>query len=432
MPPVIESPLGAVLTALERLAGNASPTDVLADFRVVRGRLDVLEAEATARVARQHDAVTEVHMIVQGISQSEARRRERRAATLATATESAAALGRGAVVAEHADILASTLGRFGESERAALLEHESALLDRAVESSPEAFARHCRAVVAAIADDRGVSDDARQRRETRLSRRVDHATGMHHLAGQFHPELGSRIFEAIDGQIATLRADGSVDDGVQPERLAAEALGSLVAPNDPCARGSRGEILVTIDYDTLRSQLHDRGVCETSTGVSLAPESVRRLCCDHHIVPVVLGGDGIVLDLGRTRRLASSAQRAALRGMCATCAFPGCRTPFSRCRMHHVDDWLSGGPTDLANLIPLCERHHRLVHEGGFSVEIDAQRTITIREPDGAPFAVAPLRDDQDSATGRARRTGVPPPEDDSLGDDSARAGPVSLFAYVA
>lgn len=411
MPTVIESPLAGVLTALDRFA-NGEPAAVLADLRVVRGRLDLLEAEVTARVARAHDAVAEVHVLVQGLSQVEARRRERRATALEDAPRFADALGRGDVVAEHADALATTLGRLDETERTALLEHESVLLEVAAGSSPEAFARHCRQLATSLAADRGRSVDEQQRRSTRLNRRVDDATGMHHLTGQFHPELGARIFQAIDGQIATLRADGALGEGVPPERLAAEALGALAGRGDSTTRGARGEVLVTIDFETLRSGLHDASICETSTGVAIAPGAARRLCCDHGILPAVLGGDGILLDLGRTRRLASSAQRAALGAMHSTCAFPGCRVPFARCRTHHVRDWLAGGTTDLANLVPLCERHHWMVHEGGFGIDLDQRRVVTVRAPDGTVFgADRSLDGDPQSRPEPVTDPGIPPPE---------------------
>ncbi len=55
--------------------------------------------------------------------------------------------------------------------------------------------------------------------------------------------------------------------------------------------------------------------------------------------------------------------------------------------MHHVVPWEHGGPTDLDNLLPLCEReHHHLVHEGHWTLTLDHDRTVTIHRPDGTHY----------------------------------------------
>jgi hypothetical protein len=111
---------------------------------------------------------------------------------------------------------------------------------------------------------------------------------------------------------------------------------------------------------------------------------VRRWCCEARIIPVVLGGDGVVLDVGRGARLATSDQRRALATMYASCAYPGCMVGFGHCKIHHTREWARhGGPTDLEWLVPLCDRHHHVVHEGGWRLEVHPDRTITVTRPDG-------------------------------------------------
>ncbi len=144
------------------------------------------------------------------------------------------------------------------------------------------------------------------------------------------------------------------------------------------------EVIVVLDLDTLLTGLHDGGLCETADGIPLPPSTVRRLCCQADIIPAVLDGDGEVLDLGRSRRLATAAQRRALYAMYTTCGYPACRTPVERCEIHHVLQWLHHhGPTNLDNLIPLCSRHHHLVHEGGWQLTLARHRVITLTRPDG-------------------------------------------------
>jgi hypothetical protein len=69
--------------------------------------------------------------------------------------------------------------------------------------------------------------------------------------------------------------------------------------------------------------------------------------------------------------------------MYAMCAHPHCRVAFSQCRMHHIVWWTDGGETVVANLLPVCETHHQL-HEGGWSVTMTDDRTVTWIRPDGA------------------------------------------------
>jgi HNH endonuclease len=64
------------------------------------------------------------------------------------------------------------------------------------------------------------------------------------------------------------------------------------------------------------------------------------------------------------------------------CAFPGCGAPPSHCDAHHIKHWADGGETSLKDLALLCRRHHRLVHEGGFAVEMSEAGPV-FRRPDG-------------------------------------------------
>jgi hypothetical protein len=68
--------------------------------------------------------------------------------------------------------------------------------------------------------------------------------------------------------------------------------------------------------------------------------------------------------------------------MYRTCAYPGCPVAFDACRIHHVHWWNHGGPTNLDKLVPLCSSHHHLVHEGGWTLTLRPDRTLTIHRPD--------------------------------------------------
>jgi hypothetical protein len=229
---------------------------------------------------------------------------------------------------------------------------------------------------------------------------------MFRLRGEFDPELGTKIWTALDAEIGAVVAEGG-DRTADRNHVAAVALGNLVAGGHQAERPAQAEISVLIDLPTIEHGLHDSSACETAGGVPIAPETARRLACDAKIIPIVLGGDGCALDVGRDRRHANRAQRRALRAMYRTCAFDGCDVVFDRCEIHHLIEWELGGLTDLVNLLPLCSRHHHVVHEGGWGLALAADRTLTITRPDGEVFAICDP--DIAEAMGRRGERGRPP-----------------------
>ena len=98
-------------------------------------------------------------------------------------------------------------------------------------------------------------------------------------------------------------------------------------------------------------------------GGTLTPAALRRLCCDAAVIPVVLGGAGQPLDVGRATRTIPDGLRRAVAARDRGCAFPGCDRPPSWAEVHHVVEWQHGGPTEINNLVMLCGRHHRVLHE---------------------------------------------------------------------
>jgi hypothetical protein len=115
----------------------------------------------------------------------------------------------------------------------------------------------------------------------------------------------------------------------------------------------------------------------------------RRLACDAKVLVSADDPDGRSLNLGRTRRTPSDAQRIEIRRRDKGCRFPGCsHTEFTD--VHHVRHWIEGGATDLDNLVELCDQHHRSVHEMGWKVTGDANVELTFRSPTGRLSASTP------------------------------------------
>ena len=98
---------------------------------------------------------------------------------------------------------------------------------------------------------------------------------------------------------------------------------------------------------------------------------VRRLACDADLIPVALGTRSEVLDVGRTHRLVTAPLWRALVCRDQHCAFPGCTRPPVMCHAHHIQHWLHGGKTKLANLVLLCGHHHRLIHHTPWEVRLN-------------------------------------------------------------
>ncbi|MGH7448020.1 MAG: DUF222 domain-containing protein, partial [Longimicrobiales bacterium] len=148
-------------------------------------------------------------------------------------------------------------------------------------------------------------------------------------------------------------------------------------------RAERYQVVVHVELATLacagaggRSELED--------GTRVSAETSRRLACDASIVRVQRGYDSAILDVGRRTRTIPPALRRALEVRDAGCRFPGCGLRF--CDAHHVVHWADGGATALSNTVLLCRYHHRLVHEGGFRVELPPGCRPNFYDPRGQPL----------------------------------------------
>jgi len=153
---------------------------------------------------------------------------------------------------------------------------------------------------------------------------------------------------------------------------------------------NRCDMIVVIDLNTLINGLHEHSIITNGHNLDLPIETYRRLACQAAIIPAVLDGNGVCVDLGQTVRLANRAQRRALYAMYDTCAIPGCTVSSRHCQPHHVIWSTRLGPTDLGNLVPLCSKHHHSVHEGGWQVTIHPNRSLTITYPNGQTHITDP------------------------------------------
>ena len=125
---------------------------------------------------------------------------------------------------------------------------------------------------------------------------------------------------------------------------------------------------VVVHVDAAAFERDGAGRCELEHGPVLAPETARRLSCDAETVTLI-EQNGLPVSVGRRRRTVPPSLRRLLEARDAgTCSWPGCERR-SHLQAHHVLHWARGGETSLENLLLLCFRHHRLVHEGGHTIE---------------------------------------------------------------
>lgn len=142
----------------------------------------------------------------------------------------------------------------------------------------------------------------------------------------------------------------------------------------PQTAGVNATIVVTM---TLEQLLAEHATALLDDGTRMSAGQARRLACEAGVIPAVLGSDSQPLDLGRTARLFTKAQRIALGLRDGGCTAKGCETSASGCHAHHDKPWSRRGLTDLANGRLLCPRHHRLAHDSRYSLSVHADNKVT-------------------------------------------------------
>ncbi|MDQ0094590.1 HNH endonuclease signature motif containing protein [Paeniglutamicibacter psychrophenolicus] len=158
--------------------------------------------------------------------------------------------------------------------------------------------------------------------------------------------------------------------------LIAAITGALNGTGVPDSGGLPVKIGVLIGYRSLLGQCEDAGI--TAHGTPISAANIRRLACDADLLPALLGSAGEILDLGRTVRGFTPAQRRAIAIRDRGCVVPGCHRPASTNEYHHVKPWQEGGETSVDNGANTCQHHHLMIHAG----------LITLKMINGIPYVV--------------------------------------------
>jgi hypothetical protein len=186
--------------------------------------------------------------------------------------------------------------------------------------------------------------------------------GMLVLRGRLTLEIGAVLQRALDAAAAQLQRESKIapETGLVVEvtwgQRRADALGRLaeVALSADLDAGHAGDrYQVVLHVEAVAGGDADAGVDVSSGGVLEVDDAG---------------------DVGRKTRTIPTAIRRALSARDTRCQFPGCSA--RRCDAHHIDHWMDGGPTSLDNLVLLCRRHNRVVHEGGYTLRWRPDRTM--------------------------------------------------------
>ena len=372
----------------------------MSDLRVRQAKLDAQMLEANARmISLMHDPVAPTFVIPErelvahgGLTSREAREVVSRGLVTEAAPEMGAVLAAGDTTAAHVDALGRGL-KIAGAERDAFMAHLPELVEASTTMSAFEFGQLVTETAKSVVTDDGLSTFERQKRETFFKMRHE-ADGCLSVSGKFDPISASILKSKIGRLVESMFHSGDkefpvdVMPWIEPnDHRQAQALIALVngASESVSDVLTRAEIVVHVDLETLKSGLHAGGTCRTALGADLPVETVRRLACEAEILPVVLDGRSVPIDVGRSKRLATVHQRRALEAIHPTCAIPDCEVIFDHCNVHHIDYWAisdsgGGGSTDLNNMVPLCSRHHHAAHEGGWKLELDPEtRELTIR-----------------------------------------------------
>ncbi|SDJ10404.1 protein of unknown function [Frankineae bacterium MT45] len=301
--------------------------------------------------------------------------------------ETAAAQEAGSISAGHARVIVSTLdGLSAELDFDRGSQLQSQLVAAADVFAPHELAKLATRIVAHLDPDCVEPRDARQERQRAftLAKRAD---GMVVATGALTPACGAALESVLDSLSAPAPAGEGPDGVVEPDRRTAAqrrhdalldaSLRLLADGGLPKGGGVASTLLITMTEEQFRTQ---RGYATTSHGDLISVRQSMTLAEEADVVTVVLNAAGGVVSHGRTRRLASPAQRHALYARDGGCSFPQCTVPVQWTQVHHHIPWQRGGETALHNMALVCGHHHRAFEKLGW----------TLSMADGAPWWIPP------------------------------------------
>ena len=309
-----------------------------------------------AEVGRRHSKAVAQRIARDELQSSkrEAKRDVESAVQLAQLPATSEALESGEIPQGHARLIARASGESNIDE---------ALLVKAANEQPfDEFVKTVRRHQQDCSEDDGqaILDRQRERRSARIFESPE--TGMFVLSGQFDQITGTRIATALTAKERELWHREDPNARRTPQQRMADALAELVCePGDGKTQGAN--LLVIADYDVIKKELINARLAD---GSPIPIGELRLLARDADILPSIFDAKTQNMWLGRQRRTASEAQRVALMARDEGCVC--CKANPLWCKAHHIIWWSKDGPTDLDNLLLVCDDCHKKIHLHGWTV----------------------------------------------------------------
>jgi hypothetical protein len=426
-PTAVLADAGARVRVLDdRLVAGFTDTELVEGLSAVqqlKGQLAALEARLLAEADLRELPRKQLHWgstadwytHLAGLTRREGRRAVVHAHQLVTEqTKTLEALSRGEASAAQAAIICDAVDTLPSSP-AVRKRGERALLEEAKRLNASELARTARHLAGIVDPDRTERREeaalAREERAAHLRRFLsvtDDGAGGVRIKGHGSTEDGAVLRAAL---LPLTKPSPAVDPDApgcdqetDPRDHGARMFDAMVelarhaldTDRAPASHGARPRLNITLDHESLLAGLTGPGghvrshrpgphseLC-TDDGLRLSAAAVRRLACDAEVIPIVLGTEGEVLDVGRAARLVTPALWRALVARDRHCAFPGCTRPPVMGHAHHIVHWADGGKTFLDNLVLVCGEHHRVLHHTPWQVRLNPK--------DGKPEFLPPAR----------------------------------------
>ena len=206
------------------------------------------------------------------------------------------------------------------------------------------------------------------------------------ISARLPAESGLVVEEAIR-RLALNNEPPEAEPAGFPARCA-DALVTLATTfNAESPEPERASVIVHLDALALDRRDGAGALLEHAGPVAL--ETARRLACDAHRQTIIEGEDGTPILVGRTQRTVPPWLLRSLHRRDRHCRFPGCQLT-RHLHAHHIEHWVRGGATDAGNLVLLCGRHHRFVHEAAWSIHGSPSDALVFRRPDRSVLRAGP------------------------------------------
>ena len=285
---------------------------------------------------------------------------------MARIPESIQALRAGEIGFAHLPVMARTAKAVGD------LFDERVLLKTARKVTPGKFYYKAQQYRHSVQPKAYADEQAEQAQRNRLSMSVAQ-DGCFFIDGVLDPVSGA----AVRGALEPLARPSGEHDHREYEQRMADALVEVITHGGK----HNVQLQVTSSIETLLGLVGAQGA-EMEFSLPVSSKTVERWACDCSLTRVLMQ-DSVVIDVGRAKRVISGPTKRALHARDGHCVWPGCDRPASWSDGHHLMHWIHGGSTDLDNLVLLCHRHHRMVHEDNWQIaKTDDGRIMTIA-PDG-------------------------------------------------